>query len=92
MEEVIQVYSAVDGFLGYFSILMKDSSILLSTFIVAGIGAFAWKVMPFGLLIYLFILLPALNPKSYGRARVWNAPNRPIHSAYRVLLALTQNL
>ena len=55
MEEVLQalagnqVYSGVDGFSGYFSILMEDSSILLTTFIEAGIGAYPWKVMPFGL-------------------------------------------
>ena len=44
----------------------------------------AWKGVDSGggdvikiyyLFIYLF-LLPSLNPKSYGRARVWKAPGR----------------
>ena len=29
------------------------------------------------LFIYLFVL-PALNPRSYGRARVWKASSRPM--------------
>ena len=41
--------AVIYGFSGYFSILMKDSSVLLNTFIVAGIGASTWKVMAFGL-------------------------------------------
>ena len=57
MEEVIQalagnqVYSAVDGFSGYFSILMKDSSVLLNTFIVLELShgrswLLAYRVLP----------------------------------------------